>query len=48
MSIECKDMIVLLPGISGSVLQKNGKDLWAPSAQAIFGAIGGSLQNLRL
>jgi hypothetical protein len=26
-----RDMVVLLPGISGSVLQKNGKDVWAIS-----------------
>lgn len=51
MPIECKDIIVLLPGIGGSILQKNGKDLWAPSAQAVWSALtslGGSLQELRL
>jgi hypothetical protein len=26
-----RDMVVILPGILGSVLQKDGKDLWAVS-----------------
>ena len=30
------DLVVLLPGISGSVLQKNGKDMWANSGTAVF------------
>lgn len=30
------DLVVILPGISGSVLQKDGKDLWANSGQAVF------------
>ncbi|MEG3959605.1 hypothetical protein [Microcoleus sp. herbarium2] len=30
-----KDMIVIVPGILGSVLEKDGKDLWAVSGQAI-------------
>lgn len=29
-------MIILLPGIMGSVLQKDGKDLWALSGQALW------------
>lgn len=29
------DLIIVLPGILGSVLQKNGKDLWAPSLSAV-------------
>ena len=29
-----RDMVLLLPGITGSVLQKNGKDIWAISGQA--------------
>jgi pimeloyl-ACP methyl ester carboxylesterase len=44
-------MVVLLPGITGSVLQKDGKDLWAISGQAVrrwLGSLGGSLQHLRL
>ncbi len=31
-----KDIIIILPGILGSVLQKDGKDLWDISSQAIF------------
>lgn len=31
-----KDMIIILPGITGSVLQKDGEDLWATSGQAIW------------
>lgn len=31
-----KDMIIILPGILGSVLQKDGKDLWNVSGQAIW------------
>ena len=30
------DLVVILPGISGSVLQKDGKDLWANSGSAVF------------
>ena len=46
-----RDIIILLPGITGSVLQKNGKDLWAISGQAAWRALqslGSSLQDLRL
>jgi hypothetical protein len=45
------DVIVLLPGILGSVLQRNGKDVWAPSGSAFFRALislGDSLQDLAL
>ncbi|GET35853.1 alpha/beta fold hydrolase [Microseira wollei] len=34
--IEMKDMVVLLPGIMGSVLQKDGKDIWNISTEAIW------------
>ncbi len=46
-----KDIIILLPGITGSVLQKDGKDLWALSGQAAWQALsslGDSLQALQL
>lgn len=46
-----RDMVVLLPGITGSVLQKDGKDVWAPSVQAVWETLvsmGESLQHLRL
>jgi hypothetical protein len=34
--IPMGDMVVILPGIMGSVLQKDGKDLWAISGSAIW------------
>lgn len=45
------DVVVLLPGITGSVLAKGGKDIWAVSPGAAFSALlslGHSLQDLRL
>jgi pimeloyl-ACP methyl ester carboxylesterase len=33
------DVIVMLPGITGSVLQKDGKDVWAPTVGAGIGAL---------
>jgi len=44
------DVVVLLPGILGSVLQKDGEDLWAPTAGATFRALTGQtdLQSLAL
>lgn len=46
-----RDIVIILPGISGSILQKDGRDVWAPSAQAVLGALrtwGASLEDLRL
>jgi pimeloyl-ACP methyl ester carboxylesterase len=46
-----RDVIVLLPGITGSVLQKDGKDIWAFSGGAIIRALlslGGSIKDLAL
>jgi pimeloyl-ACP methyl ester carboxylesterase len=48
---KMSDVIVVLPGIMGSVLQKNGKDVWSSSFRAIAGGIfsrGGKLQDLEL
>lgn len=46
-----RDVVVVLPGIIGSVLQKNGRDAWAVSGgaglRALF-TLGGSIQDLRL
>jgi pimeloyl-ACP methyl ester carboxylesterase len=45
------DLVVLLPGLTGSVLRKDGKDLWGPSAGALLGAAlsgGGRLRGLVL
>ncbi|MEV7440807.1 hypothetical protein AB0O22_06600 [Streptomyces sp. NPDC091204] len=49
--IPMADVVVLLPGITGSVLKRNGKDVWAPSPSAVLGALaslGGSLDSLEL
>jgi pimeloyl-ACP methyl ester carboxylesterase len=46
-----RDVVVLLPGITGSVLQKDGKDLWAPSAGAVLRglvSLGRSLHQLEV
>jgi pimeloyl-ACP methyl ester carboxylesterase len=45
------DVIVLLPGITGSVLQKDGRDIWALSGSAAFKALrslGSSINELEL
>lgn len=36
--IEMKDIVVLLPGVMGSVLQKNGEDIWNISVEALWKA----------
>ncbi|GAA0317391.1 hypothetical protein GCM10010302_65580 [Streptomyces polychromogenes] len=49
--IPMPDIVVLLPGITGSVLTRDGKDVWAPSATAVLGALtslGRSLKDLEL
>lgn len=49
--IRMQDVVVILPGITGSVLQKDGKDIWAFSGQALWQALkswGGSLEQLKL
>lgn len=49
--IPMADIVVLLPGITGSVLTRDGKDVWAPSATAVLGALtslGRSLKELEL
>ncbi len=46
-----RDIVIVLPGITGSILQKDGQDVWAPSAQAVLGALrtwGAALQSFRL
>ncbi|MBD2080627.1 lecithin--cholesterol acyltransferase [Leptolyngbya sp. FACHB-17] len=46
-----KDMVIILPGILGSVLQKDGKDLWAISGQAVWQVLsktGETIRNLKL
>ncbi len=49
--LRMRDLVILLPGITGSVLQKDGKDLWAISGQAAWSALvtlGSALQRLKL
>ncbi len=46
-----RDLVVVLPGIMGSTLSKNGELVWAPSAGSVLRAIatfGGSIRNLTL
>jgi pimeloyl-ACP methyl ester carboxylesterase len=46
-----EDMVILLPGITGSVLQKDGKDLWAISGQAawkLISSLGSAVDDLHL
>jgi hypothetical protein len=45
------DVVVLLPGITGSVLKKDGKDVWAVTPGAIVRGLfsrGGSVRGLKL
>jgi pimeloyl-ACP methyl ester carboxylesterase len=46
-----RDVVVVLPGITGSVLAKDGKDIWAitpgAAARALF-SLGRSIRDLRL
>ena len=46
-----KDMVVILPGIMGSVLQKDGTDLWNVSGQVIWqviSSLGNKVKDLKL
>lgn len=48
---EMPDVIVLLPGILGSVLRKDDRDVWAASGVAVLTGLlsgGGSIKNLAL
>jgi len=49
---KMRDLVVLLPGITGSVLQSaDGEDIWAPSGGALWNwlsSCGDSVQNLEL
>jgi hypothetical protein len=45
------DLIILLPGITGSVLQCHGKDAWAITPQSAISALfslGGSIKDLEI
>jgi hypothetical protein len=46
-----RDVIVFLPGVTGSVLQKDGKDLWKVGAGAVLRALvslGDNLDTLKI
>jgi len=46
-----RDIVILLPGVTGSVLQKDGKDLWAISGRSISRVVfslGEALNNLKV
>jgi pimeloyl-ACP methyl ester carboxylesterase len=46
-----RDVVVVLPGITGSVLQKDGKDVWNVSGGSVLGALlslGGNVKALQL
>ncbi len=43
-----RDCIVLIPGIMGSVLTKNGKQIWSPSAAAPLNGLSSHFSDLRL
>jgi hypothetical protein len=46
-----RDVVVCLPGITGSVLQKDGRDVWNISGGALISALttlGGSIKDLKL
>ncbi len=49
--VPISDLVVLLPGITGSVLEKDGREVWAISPQAVFEGIrtlGRSIKGLAL
>jgi hypothetical protein len=51
MAAKTKDVVVLVPGLLGSVLEKNGKPLWGLSGGALLRALfsmGGSIKSLTL
>lgn len=49
--MPCQDVVVFLPGITGSVLKKDGREVWGTDACAIWRAVvsgGGSFHELEL
>jgi pimeloyl-ACP methyl ester carboxylesterase len=42
-----KDVVILIPGLTGSVLRRDGRELWGPSAAALLGAVLSGGQRLR-
>jgi pimeloyl-ACP methyl ester carboxylesterase len=51
MANEFADIVVLLPGITGSVLERNGREVWGTSIESVLRGLfsgGQSVQDLRL
>src|SRR4051794_10422277 len=49
--IRMRDIVIVLPGFTGSVLQKAGVDVWEASGQAIWSGLtrlGRPIQELRI
>lgn len=49
--VAIPDVVVLLPGIAGSVLSKDGKEVWSPAPDAVLRGLlsfGRSLKNLEV
>ena len=46
-----RDLIVVIPGILGSVLERDGREVWGLSGQAVIGnllSLGRNIQHLAL
>lgn len=49
--VAMPDVVVLLPGVGGSVLTKDGKEVWAPAPGAVLSSLlrfGNTLKNLEV
>ncbi len=46
MPVQMRHLVIFLPGIMGSALQKDGKDLWALSGQALWQFLKGRGQSI--
>ena len=47
MRYPMNDVVVVLPGIMGSTLHKNGKPVWEPSAGGVIGNLRGLFKDLK-
>lgn len=45
--VRINDVIIVLPGITGSVLQKDGKDVWAASGTAIWKGLTSNFASIK-
>ena len=44
--VKLHDLVVVIPGITGSVLRRDGRDLWAVSGRALWDALTSLGDNL--